>query len=270
MAAMAGGNPQTTKLYFKGQKMKTDSGQVATIIDFEAQTITTINHPAKTATVRSLADAAPKQADVLVKIDVKETGQQKTVNGYNAKELLLTMDVDMPQAPQMGKMQMELDLWLSSEVPGTGQATDFYRKNMERFPWATMGGGNPQMQQAVAQMQRKMAEMNGVPVQTVMRVKPAGGAAMPAMPQMPQMSAAQQAQMQAAMARLQQMQQQGGPGADAAAQAMARMGNLGRGTAPAASNSMMEITTDSSAFSTAPIPDAEFAIPAGYQRIEGK
>ena len=271
MAAMAGGNGQVSKLYFKGQKMKSDSGGFVTVIDFDAQTLTTINHQAKTVTVKKLSElGGTGQNDASVKIDIKETGQQKTINGYNAKELLMTMDVDMPQAPQMGKMQMEMELWLSSDVPGIGEVRDFYRKNMDRMPWASLAGGNPQMQRAISQMQRKMAEMNGVQVQTVMRVRPAGGAAAPAMPQMPQMTPQQQAQMQAAMDRMKQMQQQGGPGAEALAQAMGRMGNMGRGAAPGASNSMMEITTDSSGFSTASIPDAEFAIPAGYQRVNAK
>ena len=84
---------------------------------------------------------------------------------------------------------------------------------------------------------------------------------------MPQMSAAQQAQMAAAMEKLKAMQSQGGPGAAAAAQAMARMGGM---PSPGASSSMMEITTDSSDFSTASIPDSVFAIPAGYQKVDAK
>jgi hypothetical protein len=263
MAGMAGNaNGQTTKMYFKGQKLKSENADLSTIMDFEAQTLTTINHRTKTVTVAKLGDVIGKAGDAQMKIDVKETGQQKTINGYNAKELLLTMEMEMPQGPQMGKMQVEMELWLSPDVPGNAEAREFYRKNAERFPWASMAGGNPQLTQAVAQMQRRMAEMNGVQVETVMKFKPAGGAGAQAMPQMPQMTAAQQAQMQAAMAR---MQQQGGPGAEAAAQMMARMGNMGRGGAPA-SNSLMEITTDATEFSTAPIPDSVFAIPAGYQK----
>lgn len=265
MAAMAGGAGQTSKMYFKGQRMKTDTGDAATIIDFGAGTLTNVNHRTKTVSVRKLSElgaAAPSNASV--KIDVKETGQQKSVSGYNAKELLITMDMDMPQ---MGKMQMEVDLWLSSDVPGAGELREFYRKNMELMPWASMAGPNPQMQQAISQIQRKVAEMNGVQVESVMKMKPAGGAGAPTMPQM---TAAQQAQMQAAMDRMKQIQQQGGPGADALAQAMGRMGSMGRGPAPGASNSMMEITTEASGFSTASIPDSVFAIPADYQRTEGK
>jgi hypothetical protein len=271
MAASLGGgtNNPPSKYYFKGQKMKTDVGDTSIIIDFEAQTITTLNNRSKTVSVRSLKDlgAAGQQSGVSVKIDVKETGQQKTINGYNAKELVMTMDVDMPQAQQMGKMQMEMDLWLSTEVPGIGELKTFYQKNMERFPWAALSGGagNPGIQAGVAQMQRKMAEMGGVQVESVMKMKSASGAGAPAMPQM---SAAQQAQMAAAMEKLKAMQQQGGPQAAAAAQAMGRMGGMAGG-APA-SGSLMEVTTDASDFSTASIPDSVFAVPAGYQKVDAR
>jgi hypothetical protein len=262
-----GGNNPPSRYYFKGRKMKTENGDNATILDFDAQTLTTINNRQKTITVRSLGDlgAAAKAGDVSVNVDVKETGQQKTINGYNAKELIMTMDVDSPQAQQMGKMTMEMDLWLSTDVPGIGELRGFYKKNMDRFPWAAMSGGgaNQGMASGIAQMQRKMAEMGGVQVESVMKMKSAGGAGAPAMPQM---SAAQQAQMAAAMERLKAMQQQGGPQAAAAAQAMARMG----GAAPGASTSMMEITSDASDFSTASIPDSVFAIPAGYQKVDAK
>jgi hypothetical protein len=197
MAAMAGGvNNPPSKLYFKGQKMKMDNGDTATILDFDAQTITTVNNKAKTISVRNFNDlaGAVKQSDMSVKIDVKETGQQKTINGYNAKELIMTMDIDNPQMKQMGKMQMEMDMWLSGDVPGVGELRSFYKKNLERMPWAALGGGgNPAMQSGIAEMQRKMAEMNGVQVRGVMKMKPAGGAAAPAMPQMTPAQMAQNA-----------------------------------------------------------------------------
>jgi hypothetical protein len=265
MAAMAGNMNTSGKVYLKGSKMRNDTGDTSTIIDFDAQTITTLNHRTKTATVTKISDVASKNADMNMKIDVKETGQTKTVNGYNAKELLLTIDMEMPQMQQagMGKMQLEIQLWLSSDVPGIAEMRDFYKKNMDHFPWAAMAGGNPQMSQAVAQLQKKMVELNGVAVEDVIKVKPAGGAGAPAMPQM---TAAQQAQMQQAMEQMKQLQAQGGPAAAAAAQAMARMGNMGRGAAPGASNSLMEVTQDSTGFSSAAIPESQFAIPAGYTK----
>jgi Domain of unknown function (DUF4412) len=271
MGAMAGANGNgTTKNSFKGQKMKVEDGDTATILDFDAQTITTINNRAKTVSVRKFSDVAANQGGFNAKIEVKETGQKKTINGYSASELVMTMDVDSPSTAQMGKMQMEMDMWLSSDVPGAGELRAFYQRNMGRFPWAALSGGagNPTMQASMAELQRKIAEMNGVPVEEVVKLKMAGGAAAPTMPQM---TPDQAAKMKDAMAKLQAMQNQGGPAAAAAAQAMARMGNIpgAGGPAPAAgSGSMLEMTMDSSDFSTSSIPESTFAIPAGYQKAD--
>src|SRR2546430_901739 len=57
-AGRAGGGPQVSTNYFKGQKMKVDNGTTATILDFDAQTITTVNNTAKTYTVKSFNDLA--------------------------------------------------------------------------------------------------------------------------------------------------------------------------------------------------------------------
>lgn len=272
MAAAAGNAVQgSQKFYFKGQKMKVDNGDMAEIIDFDARTVTIINTRQKAISVRSFDDlAATAQPDASAKIDVKETGQKKAVNGYNASELVMTMDVDSPQTRQMGKMQMEMDMWISSDVPGAKELRAFYEKNAARFPWAAMAGDSNQgMTAGIADMQRKVAGMNGVPVQQIVKIRTAGGGS--AAPAMPQMSAAQAAQMQDAMAKLRALQAQGGPAAAAAAQAMARMGNVpGASGAPAggAGSSMMEITMESSDFSTSSIPDSVFAIPSGYQNLK--
>jgi hypothetical protein len=260
MAAMAAGQNQNTKFYLKGQKMKTDTGDTAIILDFDAQTITTVNNRQKTVSVRKFSDVVAATGDMNAKIDVKETGQKKVINGYNASELVLTIQMDNPAGAQMGKMQMEMAMWLSSDPPGVKELRAFYQKNMSRFPWAAMSGaqGNASMQAAMAEMQRKIAEMNGVNVMEVMKMKAAGGSAAPAMPQM---TPEQMAQMKAAMDKL---QAQGGPGAAQAQQAMARMQAM-QGGAGAGSGSLMEMTMESTDFSTSSIPDSVFAIPAGYQ-----
>lgn len=181
MASMGGAAtaPQTSKLYFKGQKMKTDTGTTATILDFEAQTITTLNSTQKTYTVTGFNDVAAgaRQAEIEAKVDIRETGQKKTINGYNASELVMTMEVDSPQARQMGPMQMEMDMWISPDVPGYREMHDFYERNANKFPWASLTASTgPGMQKAMADMMKKMAAMHGVQVESVMRMKSAGGA----------------------------------------------------------------------------------------------
>ena len=266
MAAMAGsaGN-RAGKTYFKGQKTRTDEGDVSTVIDFDAQTLTTINNAAKTWSVSSFGDlAAANTAGASLAIDVKETGQHKTVNGFDARELILTIQMDMATGRGPGiKAEMDMHLWISPDVPGGKELRAFYERNAAKFP-AMAGGNNAALQNAMTEIQKKMASLDGVPVEEVIQVKQAGGAAMPAMPQM---TGAQSAQMDAARARLEAMKAQGGQQAAIAEQALSRMGAMtgGRG-AGASSGALIEMTIDSTDFSTASIPDSVFAIPAGYQK----
>jgi hypothetical protein len=262
----AGGGDQSSKHYMKGSKIKVERGTTAIIMDFDAETVTTINHSAKTYSVMKFSDTqqALANAGAEIKIDVKDTGQHKTINGFNASQVVLTMDIAAQQAGAQGlRMTMEMELWLCSDVPGAAEARAFYQKNTGKFPWAALGaGGNPAMQKAMADMQKKIASLGGVSVQQIVRMKPAGGAGSPAMPQMNQ---AQSAQMAQAMARLEEMKKQGGPQAAAAEQAMARMGAM-RGATGGGGGALFETTMESSEFSTAGIPDSVFAIPTGYQQ----
>jgi len=250
----AQGPGEITTEYVKGQKMMIDNANTAVVMDFDAQTITTVNKSQKTYTVRKFNDPGAALSGTEMSLDVKETGQKKNVNGYDASELLMTVDIDNPQLQSRGmKMQMEMHIWISSAVPGAEELHAFYKRNMGNFPWAAiMQGGNAGMGKSIAELQRKLASMNGVPVLEVMKSKTAGG---------PSASPQQQAQMDQARARLEAMAQQGGAQGAAAQQALARMGG-------AASGGGMEINIESGNFSTAPIPASTFAIPAGFTQAE--
>src|ERR1700685_123948 len=56
--SVAGEIYQLSKYYFKGGKMKIERGDVATILDFDGQTITTLDNKLKTVAVRHLGDTA--------------------------------------------------------------------------------------------------------------------------------------------------------------------------------------------------------------------
>jgi hypothetical protein len=269
MAGAAGGQNQVTKTYFKGQKMKIDSGATAHIFDFEAQTVTNINNTDKSYTVTKFSDLgqALQGSGASVSVDVKETGQRKQVNGFNASQVIMTMSMDGMGGPAAGmKMQVEMEMWISPDVPGAKEARAFFDKNGERFPWSALaGGGNPAMQKSMAEVQRKMSALHGMPVMQVMRVKTGGGGEMSQAQQ--QMQQAQSdPRMAQAMAQLEAMKKQGGAQAAAAEQAMARMGAM-RGMAGAGGGgALMEVTTESGDFSTSSISDQVFAVPSGYQK----
>jgi len=251
----AAGAPQVSKTYYKGSKVSMDSGDSVIIMDLGAQTMTTIHKSAKTYSVQKMDAMMPAGGpNVDLQVDVKETGEKKTINGFNCTQVIMSvaMDAPMPSAPAGMKMQVEMEWWVSTDVPGWQGMRAFYQKNGNAF--GSMGGGNPNMQKAMAEMQKKMAAMNGFPVQQIMRMKSPGGA-----------NASQMAQANAGMAqaraRLEAMIAQGGPQADAARQALARLPGGGGGGAGAP---MFESTTEFSDFSSADVPDSVFAIPAGF------
>lgn len=252
--------PSTTRYFYKGQKMMTDSDATSMVMDFDAQTITTIHKAQKTYSVMKFSDLGNvvKSADIDAKVDVKETGQKKMINGFNASQMIMTMEVDSPQTAQSGmKMQMEIETWRSSDVPGAQELKAFYQKNANSFPWSAMGGGGASgMQKAMADAQRKMATSGGVPLLQTVRMKSAGGGAQ---------AAQMQAGMAQARAQMEAMIKQGGPQAAAAQQALARMGGAASG-----GGSLFETTTESSDFSGSNIPDSVFAVPAGFQKTERK
>lgn len=249
---------QASKHYMKGDKMMVDMGKSAMIIDFDAQTVTNIDKANKTYSVSKVSDLQRQnqEAKAEMSADFKETGEHKTINGFNASQAVMTVQVDMPQGQQPGmKIQMEMELWLSPDVPGYPEMEAFYKRNMSRFPWAAMAqGSNPSMRATMAELQKKMAAMHGVPVLQTIRSKMGGASA-------PSMTPQQQAQMEKARVQIEAMQKQGGPQAAAAAQMLARMNAMAGG-----GGGGMEITMESSGFSAAPIPDSVFAIPDGYRQ----
>jgi hypothetical protein len=266
MPAGMGGASSVTRHYFKGQKMKMELPASSIIVDFEAGTQTIINPGAKTYTVHKIGEnsALGKQgAEMDMKMDVKETGESKVINGFQTREAVITMDseVTIPGRGPM-KSQMEMHLWIARDIPGASELKAFYERNAKGYA-GMMGSG---AQKAMLDAQRKVASLGGVPVLTVTKMK------MPSMgggisdTQSAQMSAGMAQAQTTARARLEEMAKQGGPQGDMAKQQLARMGGgapmggIGAGT--------IDTTSEASEFSSSGIPDSVFAVPAGYQKVD--
>jgi hypothetical protein len=252
-----GGGDTVIKHYYKGQKMMMEMPNNTTILDFDAGTRTVISHNAKTYSVTRIGDLggiAKKGAEIDMQADIKETGQTRVINGFNTHEATMSVDseVTMPGRGPM-KTHMDMDLWIAKDVPGASELKAFYQRNAGAYA-DLMGAG---AQKAMADAQRKVASLGGVPLLTVMKMKMPGMAASG-------MTDAQAAKMAEARAKMEAMIQQGGQQAEMAKQMLARMpGGSG-------ASGGMEITTESSGFSSASIPDSVFAIPAGYQKVDRK
>ncbi len=240
----AGGISQVVRMSFKGARMVSDAFTTTNIIDFQTQTITVINKTAKSYSVQKFAGLMQaSKGRVAPKLDMRETGQRKTIDGYHCSQILMTMSVDSPAAATPAKkMQVEMEMWISPDVPGWQSLRAFHQENALSF--AAMAARNSGVAKALAEMEDRLATANGIPVLEVVRMKSSGG----------DPKAAQ------ARSALEQLAKQPGPEGDMAKQALARLAAAGPVT------SVFETTLESSNFSTAGIPDSVFAIPAGFTK----
>lgn len=241
----------TSKHYIKGQKMITDNGDTVTVMDLDAQTMTIINRTAKTYSVKPFSELFKQSSATATtaSADFKKTGQHKNINGFDAEEVVVTMAVENTQSKQPAakvQMQMEMHLWIAADVPGIEEEGRFFQRNADRMPWAAMTQGSA----AMADMQRKLAAMHGIPVLQTMKMQNGN----------PQQQAQMDQNMAQMRAKMEEMKKQGGQQAAMADQILARMG-------AASSGSAFDSTSESTGFSTTPVPDSVFAIPADYRNV---
>lgn len=321
--------PTTTTTYLKGGRMATASKDSTSIIDFEKQTFTTLMHEKKQywqmtfAEMQQMMNEAMAEANqpgrknnvsAEMRFDVKSTGATNEVNGYPAKQVLMTIEFvgKDGKTQQSGSMKMVSDSWHSELVPGYTE----YKAQMAKFadkaawlkggnPMAAGMGGQPGMAEGMKKMAEEMSKVPGIPVLTISRMGMAGGANV----DMSQMEgqAPSQADIGDAAKRA------GGEAAGSTAGRAVggrlggmiggglggRLGGFGKKKNQEAEEQarqaeeqakaqaqekvksaeeksadgmmlMMETVTDASNFSSAPIGEEVFAIPAGYTKVENE
>lgn len=295
MVGRSATDPQTSTISVKGDKMATRTKDSIVIVDLGAETTTTVNLKDQTYSVMTFAQTREQmekafgkggdKVDANVSVDGKSTGKTATVNGMPTSEWFMTMLVEGNSGGQKGQMRMEMSNWISkSQVAGFDEVTAFQKKMVEKMGLATLSGpagpmAQPGMAKGMAEMAKKMAEMGGVPVITVMRMIPTDPE------QIKQMEAMQ-------------AQGEGAPGRPSMGDALSgalggRLGGFGRkkkteeapAAAPAAqpaksaapvegsfssAASMMEMTTETNNFSAQSIDGSVFAVPAGFKQVKAK
>jgi hypothetical protein len=269
--------PMTSTVIVKGNRMVNLSPEHASIVDLDKETVTTVNFERKTYTVmtfeqmrqmmqqmseRMKGGSHNQGTDVKFKVSSKETGRTDTIAGVKAKEVVITIVADAANQQQgsQGTMNISSSVWIAPDVDGYGEVRQFHKKMGEKLgmlPDEQMA----QMRQNMAGMMeisKTMAKMDGVPVRTVMTMggtaTQTGGSA----------------------------QQQPPPPADDSSQG--GLGGLARGLGgfghkkksddssnpDSVSGTLMETTTESSGFSSAPVDASKFEVPAGFKQVENE
>jgi len=294
--------PHTNYIYLRGNRMARIGPDRGTIIDLDKETITEISFEKKTYSVltfdemRQLTQAAQArmaearqqqgadQAQLTMKVDVKQTGQTRNIGGMNTKEYLLTLAVEA-QSTQEGQpgvaslTDIESDMWMAPQIPGYKEFADFQLRMAKKL--ALAGDMNPMMMQmrnsgsAMAKMGEEMAKLQGTPILTVTRMKglggmpggaPSGGGGQSGgtqrstsddqavRPSLGGLAGGALGGMMRRKQQQQQEQQQAGGGAPA----------------QGGDNMLMETTSEKGSFSSAPVDASKLEVPAGFKQVESE
>ena len=275
--------PVRTSVVVKGDRMAHLSTNSGTIIDLASESITEVNFREKTYSVLTFAQMAQLldqmakktakesggKAEVNFKASVKESGQTRQISGLATREVILTlvMEGTDKESGQKGSMTVTSNMWLAKDVPGYGEVQAFNQRMAQKLAWMpgsnALAQGRGDMAKAFGDLQKESAKMEGVPVlQTVTM----GGAA------------EGQPSGQAAPKKEEQRES---PSIGGALKGLGGLGGFGRRKKeepkqqeqPAASGgtaSLLEMTTETTNFSTAAVDPAKLQVPAGFRQVESE
>lgn len=133
------------------------------------------------------ADAPEKKSDgkdpeMEVEFDLKETGQKRSINGFDTREILMTVTAHEKgkKLEESGGLVMTTSSWLTPRVPALKEMADFdlrYAQKlhgpmlMDAQQMAAALAMYPMLKDAMARMQKEQVNLDGTAVLTVMKVE---------------------------------------------------------------------------------------------------
>jgi hypothetical protein len=217
------------------------------------------------------------------KVNVRNTGATKQVAGLDAQEAILSMAMEATeqQTGQKGALAITDDLWMVPEIPGYNEVRDFNRRmavkmgmmfgnSMGPAPMATQPGSA----QGMAELAKEMSKLKGVPVMQVMRMgTTANGELLPAASEAPlppanepEMPSAGEIAKKSATSAITSRFGFGGFGRKKQQEQPQTNDDQAQQKAPQPSV-LLESTIETTSFSSAPIADSEFSVPADYREV---
>jgi hypothetical protein len=281
--------PIETTVAVKGDKMATRSATHVSIIDLDSQTITSVDLQKKTYSVMTFEEMkqaleqmsqrmkqrqSADQPNVDFKISVESTGNTKQIAGFEAKEMVLKMEMQStdPQSGQQGAMVITSDVWIAPAVPGYSEVRDFRKRMAEKLNWTPSGNmfmGRPDVAKGMAEVEKQAAKLDGMAVfQTVsMGAEGQPGAAssgnstpqpsQPPPPERPSIGGALGGALGGRLGIGKKKQPSDAPPDQA-------------GSSGNASGSLLEMQMELSGFSSAAADSSLFSVPAGFKKVDSE
>lgn len=193
----------TTTTSVKGSKRVNRSGEGAELVDLDEEKVYRIDHKRKTYTVQTFDEIrkqfedAQKQAaereqgskreksdapEWEVDVDVKETGEKQSINGFDARRVILTITAHEKgkKLEQSGGAVLTNDMWMAPKIAAYNEVAEFERKYAQALYGDLLSGSqgqqmavlvamNPAFQKVMKAMGSK--KLDGTAVKTVMTLE---------------------------------------------------------------------------------------------------
>lgn len=124
----------------------------------------------------------PNQKEMEIEFSVKDTGQRRQVNGYDCRQVIMTiaMHEKGKTLEQAGGMLITVDNWLGPKVAAMKELTDFDIRYAKKLAADVMPSAQqmqqvyamyPGLKDGMAKLEREKVNMEGTPVETIMAMQ---------------------------------------------------------------------------------------------------
>ena len=194
----------------KGNRMMTTSSDTGQIIDLAEEKVYDLDMKKKTYTVATFDElrrrmreaqerarqqaaqakpetekAAPaEEPKVEIDFDMKETGQKRTISGYECREVVMTVTTREKgkTLEQGGGLQMIANTWLAPEIPALKEREAFEMKYAQKVYGEAFSAASmeqmaaamamyPGMKDAMTRMSKENVNMSGTPLLTTLTMQ---------------------------------------------------------------------------------------------------
>jgi hypothetical protein len=126
----------------------------------------------------------PEAKELELDFDAKETGQRKTINGFDTRQFIVTVAVREKgkTLEESGGLVLTTDTWLTPSIPQLKEVAEFDLKYAQKIAGPMVAGASPRdmaaalamypgLQDALTRMRSETMNMEGIPVMTTMTVE---------------------------------------------------------------------------------------------------
>jgi hypothetical protein len=126
------------------------------------------------------AERDPDAPEMEIDFSLENTGQEKTINGFNTRQAVMTIAVREKgkTIEQSGGLVVKSDIWLAPTIAAMKEVTDFDVRYAQKLYGSMMSGVSaeqmatalamyPMMKDAIARMNTEGAKLEGTAIQTV-------------------------------------------------------------------------------------------------------